>query len=60
MTEGEALAVLFTGQANVAKMAAAVGIPTEEMKTKFAAYAVTIPLTDEVWEGDVEMAWPFA
>ena len=59
MTLNEALATLYTGQANVAQTAALVGISTEELKQAFAAYAPTIPLNDDAWLGDVELSWPF-
>ena len=60
MTRDEAHAVLFKGQANVAKTAALVGCSTEELKASFATYAGLIPRTDEAWQADVELAWPWS
>ena len=59
LTINEACAILYKGQANVAKTAKQVGVPVEEMKRTFAAYAKQIPLTDDEWKKDVEVCWPF-
>lgn len=55
----EACAILFRGQANVAKLAKEVGVTTSELKRTFALYASKIPMDDSVWLGDVEPAWPY-
>jgi len=55
----EACAILYRGQANVAKTAKQVGVTTEEMKRTFAFYAKQIPLTDDEWEKDIEVCWPY-
>ena len=60
LTINEACAILYKGQANVAKTAKEVGISTEEMKRTFAVYAKQIPLTDDEWQKDVEICWPYA
>ena len=59
MTRNEAHAVLFRGQANVAQMAVKVGVSTEDLKVSFAAYAAAIPKTEEAWQADVELSWPW-
>lgn len=59
MTRDEAHATLFKGQANVAKTAALVGVTTEELKQSFARYAASIPLDDDAWRRDVDLAWPW-
>lgn len=59
LTINEACAILYKGQANVAKTAKSVGIPTDEMKRTFALYAKQIPLTDDEWKKDVEVCWPY-
>jgi len=60
MTLAEAHEILFKGQSNVAKMAKLVGVTTEELKKSFAAYASAIPVDESVWQGDVELAWPWS
>lgn len=60
MTRNEAHAVLFKGQANVAKTAVQVGCSTESLKESFAAYAVAIPKSDDAWKGDIELGWPWS
>jgi predicted enzyme related to lactoylglutathione lyase len=59
LTINEACAILYKGQANVAKTAKEVGVPVEEMKRTFAFYAKQIPLTDDEWKKDVEVCWPY-
>ena len=59
MTRDEAHAVLFKGQANIAQMAAKVGVSTEDLKASFAIYAAAIPKDDETWQADVELSWPW-
>ena len=44
MTRDEAHALLFKGQANVARTAKQVGCSTEDLKQSFAAYAIAIPV----------------
>ncbi len=60
MTRPEAHALLFKGQANVAKTAKQVGCSTEDLMNSFRAYAVAIPVDEDVWMGDVALAWPWA
>lgn len=35
------------------------GLSTETMFEVFSTYAKEIPLTDDAWQGDVEMSWPW-
>ena len=56
----EACAILFKGQANVAKMAKEVGISTEELKRTFALYASKLPIDEDVWQGDILISWPYS
>jgi hypothetical protein len=55
----EALAVLFKGQSNVRLMATDVGISLEEMQQLFREYVAKTPIDPSVWEGDVEVSWPY-
>lgn len=59
-TIDEACAILFKGQANVAKMAKEVGIPVEELKRTFALYAKKLPIDEDVWQGDIMVSWPYS
>ena len=59
MTRDEAHAVMFRGQANVAQMAKRVGVSTEDLKASFRLYAIAIPKTDDAWQADVELSWPW-
>ena len=56
----EALVVLFRGQSNVKLMASKVGISLEEMQQAFREYVAKTPIDPGVWEGDVELAWPYS
>jgi len=55
----EALVVLFKGQSNVKLMANEVGIPLAEMQQLFREYVARTPIDEDVWRGDVDMAWPY-
>lgn len=56
----EALVVLFKGQSNVKLMANEVGIPLSEMQQRFREYVAKTPIDEDVWRGDVEIAWPYS
>ena len=58
-TVEEALVVLFKGQSNVKLMANEVGIPLAEMQQLFREYVARTPIDEDVWRGDVDMAWPY-
>lgn len=60
MTRSEAHALLFKGQANVAKTAKEVGCTTEDLMLTFRIYASAIPIDEDVWQGDVALSWPYA
>jgi hypothetical protein len=55
----EALVVLFKGQSNVKLMANEVGIPLSEMQQLFREYVARTPIDEDVWRGDVDVAWPY-
>ena len=56
----EALVVLFKGQSNVKLMANEVGISLSEMQQRFREYVAKTPIDEDVWRGDVEIAWPYS
>lgn len=56
----EALVILFKGQSNVKLMANEVGIPLSEMQQRFREYVAKTPIDEDVWRGDVEIAWPYS
>jgi len=56
----EALVILFKGQSNVKLMANEVGIPLAEMQQRFREYVAKTPIDEDVWRGDVEIAWPYS
>ena len=41
-------------------MANDLGITLEEMQEAFRDYVAQTPVDEDVWMGDVELAWPFA
>jgi adenosyl cobinamide kinase/adenosyl cobinamide phosphate guanylyltransferase len=58
-TVEEALVILFKGQSNVKLMANEVGISLVEMQQLFREYVARTPIDEDVWRGDVDMAWPY-
>lgn len=56
----EALVILFKGQSNVKLMANEVGISLAEMQQRFREYVAKTPVDEDVWRGDVEIAWPYS
>ena len=58
-TVEEALVILFKGQSNVKLMANEVGVPLVEMQQLFREYVARTPIDEDVWRGDVDMAWPY-
>lgn len=60
MTRLEAHQILFRGQSNVALMARELGCSLEELQASFRQYVAENPIDPEVWQGEVELAWPYA
>ena len=60
MTTLEAHQRLFTGTANVAQTAAALGIPTAQLMASFRAYCAENPIDPDGWAREITLAWPFA
>ena len=56
----DALVTLFRGQSNVRVMATDVGISLEEMQQLFREYVAKTPIDPNVWQGDIELAWPYS
>ena len=56
----ETLHLLYKGQTNVALAAQKENISTEEMKQIFAEFVARIPIDPDLWQGDVELSWPYA
>ena len=56
----EACQILFRGQSNIKVMANKMGLTLEEMQTLFRDYCKVNPIDEELWRGDVELAWPWA
>ncbi len=57
-----ALEELFTGQKNVAKQAKELDMTTEKLKDIFREYAIKRPINindEDVWNADIELAWPY-
>lgn len=60
MSRLEAHQVLFRGQSNVALMARELGCSLEDLQASFAQYVAMNPIDENVWRGDIELAWPWA
>lgn len=60
MSRLEAHQLLFRGQSNAAALAAALGVPLAELQASFRDYVAANPIDESVWQGDVELAWPWA
>lgn len=56
----EAHDLCFRGKSNVAHAAADVGCSVEELKESFRKHVAMTPIDEDVWEGDVEVSWPWA
>jgi hypothetical protein len=59
LTTKQACDLLYRGKSNVPNAAKLCGLSTETMFEVFSTYAKEIPLTDDAWQGDVEMRWPW-
>jgi hypothetical protein len=56
----EALDLLYKGQTNVALIAKETGITLEEMQCLFKEYVSQHPIDPDVWQGDVDLSWPWS
>lgn len=59
MSELEAHQILFRGQSNVRVMATELGVSLESLQASFRAYVRMNPIDDNVWQGDIELGWPW-
>ena len=41
-------------------MANDLGLTLEEMQEAFRKYVAETPLDEDVWQGDIELGWPWA
>jgi len=60
ITTLEACQILFRGQSNVKIMANRLEVSLEEMQQTFRDYCAVNAIDEDVWQGDVELAWPYA
>jgi len=55
----EALQILYKGQSNVALMARKLDMPLPKLQQLFKEYVRLNPIDSDLWQGDVELSWPF-
>jgi len=55
----EALGLLYRGQTNVAKKAKELKIPLPLLQTLLNKHITQIPLTEDSWNADIELGWPY-
>ncbi len=60
ITLSEALVILFRGQSNVAQMASRLRMPLSELQQRFREHVSDNPIDETVWQGDIELGWPWA
>ena len=56
----DALDLLYKGQTNVAIIAKETGITLKEMQHLFKEYVSQRPIDPDVWQGDVDLSWPWS
>ena len=56
----EALALLYTGQVNVAVKAEELDLPLELLKAILDKYITRNPISPDGWDADIELSWPYA
>ena len=60
MSRLEAHQILYKGQSNVRLMAKDLGCTLEDLQESFRAYVAENPVDESVWQGDIELGWPWA
>ena len=55
----EALDLLYKGQTNVAVKAKELELPLHYLKQLLSNYIKQNPLTDDAWNSDIELGWPY-
>lgn len=56
----EAHQILFKGQSNVRLMAKELGVTLEDLQQSFREYCAANPVDEGIWQGDIELGWPWA
>ena len=56
----DALYLIYKGQTNVVLIAKETGVSLEEMKRLFNLYVSQRPIDPDVWQGDVDLSWPWS
>jgi len=59
LTIEEALLDLYKGTVNVKKTADELGISLPELQRLFREFAIKTPIDDSIWQGDIELSWPW-
>ena len=60
MSRLEAHQILFKGQSNIKVMANSLELSLEDLQQSFREYVAANPIDDNVWQGDIELGWPWA
>ena len=55
----EALCLLYGGQTNVAVKANELGLPLKTLKSLLNDYIRKNPMTEDAWNGDIQLSWPY-
>ncbi len=55
----EALCLLYGGQTNVAVKANELGLPLTTLQSLLNDYISKNPMTDDMWNGDIQLSWPY-
>ena len=56
----DALYLIYKGQTNVVLIAKETDVSLEEMKRLFKEYVSQRPIDPDVWQGDVDLSWPWS
>jgi len=60
LTIEEAMLDLYKGTVNVKKTADKLGLELPVLQRLFREFVARTPIDEDVWQGDVEPAWPWA
>ena len=55
----QALDTLYRGKTNVALKAEELNMPLPQLKQLLSLYIQQIPPTDDAWNADIEISWPY-
>ena len=59
MSRLEAHQILFKGQSNIKVMANSMELSLEDLQQSFREYCAANPVDENVWQGDIELGWPW-